>query len=232
MATNPYADIMAQWQQAFDTQVNTPPNDEHFAASNSIKDLNDQLYGLGSYASQGPAQGGAEYWALPENQLPVVMGKQDTQNWTNSNYGMGPQGSVLQDNSANLQKYGAATGLPPGMEAYWSKPDWQNTPENISRVNSDYYKYSGTQPPQTQAQTPPAQLRQGQNAQFTGAPSVNSSFSPSGMSAQQPRQNFQRQAPQQSITQWYGNQGGQQGYGDNNSNNYPPWWMNTAYRGF
>ena len=61
--TSPYANIMNNWEKALQTQINTPPNAEHFAASDKIKDLNDQLYGLGKYATTGAVtQGQQEYW--------------------------------------------------------------------------------------------------------------------------------------------------------------------------
>ena len=61
--TSPYANIMNDWEKALQTQINTPPNAQHFAASDQIKDLNDQLYGLGKYANTGAVtQGQQEYW--------------------------------------------------------------------------------------------------------------------------------------------------------------------------
>jgi hypothetical protein len=137
-----YADLMGQWNTALNTQINTPPNAEHFAAMSTIQNLNDQMYGLGQYAGQGPVPGAAEYWAQPQNRPEAMMGAQDQQNWVNSNHQMGPQGSVIQNNMAGAAAY-PETGLPPGQAAPWMQPGWLNTPQSIQSLS-----HLGVQMPQ------------------------------------------------------------------------------------
>ena len=83
-----YTDLMAQWQPALRIQENTPPNAEHFAATDKIKDLNDQMYGLGKYAGQGPATGAQQWWNQQDT-LQGQMAARDKANFVNSNGQMG-----------------------------------------------------------------------------------------------------------------------------------------------
>jgi len=160
-----YSGIMDQWNYWGNIQQYTPPNDLHFQASSQIQMLNDQMYGLGSYAGQGPMAGAADYWARPENSTAAIMGAQDRNNWVNSNHQMGPQGSAIQNNFANAAAY-PGTGLPPGMEAPWMQQGWLNTPQSVtalSNLGQPATRGIQSSPPPGPAQSPA----------FTGQPSGN-----------------------------------------------------------
>lgn len=140
MAT--YQELMDSWNKDHETMINTPPNAEHFAASDRIKGYSDQMYGLGQYASQGPVQGAQEYWTA-QNQATAAANGGSIPPGMQSQAQSQPQARTM---AARPQQQGAGMmGGVPQQQAQGAMGNMQayGTPNSQVALNSGFGSVQG-----------------------------------------------------------------------------------------